>query len=407
MSETSDAPRIPLPFLVALVANTAIGPAATQLFVPSVPAIAVEFGVPIGIAQISFSAAMVALAVSTLFYGPLADRYGRLPMLFVGLGLFMVGTAIALASTDITMLIVGRVIQAVGGAAGMVITRAIVRDLYGPAGAARVLGTLIFVTVGAPMVAIISGGIITDFLGWRWIFIVSLALGALVALLAWTTMRGKESGRSTVSNFGDMMRGYGRLFRSPVYLGFILQGGFGAASFFAFMAVGPYLMVDVLERPATEFGTYFAIVTLVFMTGNFLGGRLSTRVGLERMVVLGGIVSVICVGTGLAAFTAFGLGVLVMFGTSFFSSIGNGLAMPNSQAGALNVIPELAGTASGLAAFVQTIFGAICAQTVASIIDPTGVALFVTMLLAVSLSLACGFVPLLHKLRDERRGAGG
>ncbi len=403
----TDVPRIPLPFLVALVANTAIGPAATQLFVPSVPAIAVEFDVAIGVAQISFSAAMVALAISTLFYGPLADRYGRLPMLFVGLALFMVGTAIALFAPNVTVLIIGRVVQAVGGAAGMVITRAIVRDLYGPAGAARVLGTLIFVTVGAPMVAIISGGIITDLLGWRWIFIVSLALGALVALLAWMTMRGKESGSGAVSNFGDMMRGYGRLFRSPVYIGFILQGGFGAASFFAFMAVGPYLMVDVLERPATEFGAYFAIVTLVFMTGNFMGGRLSNHVGLERMVVLGGLVSVICVAAGLATFSVIGLGVLVMFGTSFFSSVGNGLAMPNSQAGALNVIPELAGTASGLAAFVQTIFGAICAQTVASLIDPSGTALFVTMLLAVSLSFVCGLIPLTIKLRADRAAAAG
>ena len=123
--------------MIALVANTAIGPAATQLFVPSVPAIAVEFDVAIGVAQIAFSAAMVVLAISTLFYGPLSDRYGRLPMLYVGLVLFLIGTTVALFSTGITMLIVGRIIQAVGGAAGMVITRAIVRDIYVPEGAAR------------------------------------------------------------------------------------------------------------------------------------------------------------------------------------------------------------------------------------------------------------------------------
>jgi len=365
---TDDAPRIPLPFMIALVANTAIGPAATQLFVPSVPAIAVEFGVPIGVAQISFSAAMVALAISTLFYGPLSDRYGRLPMLYAGLVFFLIGTTIALFSTDVTMLIVGRIIQAVGGAAGMVITRAIVRDIYGPEGAARVIGTLIVATIGAPMLSIVLGGLITDLLGWRWIFGLSLILGVLVAILAWATMRGAEKARGTVSNVREMLVGYGRLLRSPVYLGFILQGGFGAGSFFSFMAVGPFLMVEVLERPATEFGAYFAIVTLVFMSGNFFGGRLSSRVGLERMVVIGGIAATICAAVGLGVFSAVGLGVLVMFGTSFFISFGNGLAMPNSLAGSLNVIPELAGTASGAAAFVQTIFGAIFAQVVVSII---------------------------------------
>ncbi|MEK9944508.1 MAG: Bcr/CflA family efflux MFS transporter [Alphaproteobacteria bacterium] len=404
MSDT--APRIPLPFMIALVANTAIGPAATQLFVPSVPAIAVEFGVAIGVAQISFSAAMVALAISTLFYGPLADRYGRLPMLYVGLVLFLIGTTIALFSTDVTMLIFGRIVQAVGGAAGMVITRAIVRDIYGPKGAARVLGTLIVATIGAPMLSIVLGGLITDILGWRWIFGLSLILGVLVAILAWATMRGAEKTTGSITSIVDMLRGYGRLFRSPVYVGFVLQGGFGGGSFFSFMAVGPFLMVEVLNRPATEFGAYFALVTLVFMGGNFFGGRLSNRVGLERMVVVGGIAAVTCAAIGLGAFAIFGLSVAVMFGTSFFISFGNGLAMPNSQAGALNVLPKLAGTASGAAAFIQTIFGAIFAQVVASIIDPNGAALFATMLFAVGMALLFGSIPLILKSRAAKLEVG-
>jgi len=388
--------------MIALVANTAIGPAATQLFVPCIPAIAVEFDVPIGVAQISFSASLVALAISTLFYGPLSDRYGRLPMLYVGLVVFLVGTTISLFSTDVTILIFGRIIQAVGGAAGMVITRAIVRDIYGPKGAARVLGTLIVATIGAPMLSIVLGGLITDLFGWRWIFGLSLILGLVVATLAWATMRGGEKASGSVAGFADMLRGYGRLIRSPVYIGFVLQGGFGSGSFFSFMAVGPFLMVEVLDRPATEFGAYFALVTLVFMSGNFFGGRLSNRIGLERMVVVGGIAAVTCAAVGLGAFALFGLGVAVMFGTSFFISFGNGLTMPNSQAGALNVMPELAGTASGAAAFIQTIFGAIFAQAVASIIDPSGAALFVAMLIGVSAALFFGSIPLFLKLRAVR-----
>jgi len=133
---------------------------------------------------------------------------------------------------------------------------------------------------------------------------------------------------------------------------------------------------------------------------------LSNCVGLERMVVVGGIAAVTCAAIGLGAYVIFGLSVAVMFGTSFFISFGNGLAMPNSQAGALNVLPELAGTASGAAAFIQTIFGAIFAQVVASIIDPNGAALFATMLFAVGMALLFGSIPLMLKNRATKLGGG-
>ena len=154
-------------------------------------------------------------------------------------------------------------------------------------------------------------------------------------------------------SFGTLARGYGRLIRSPVFLGFALQGGLSPGSFTAIMAAGPYLMVEVLDRPATEFGIYFALVTIVYMSTNYIGGRFSSRFGIERMVLLAGLISAAAALAGLAWFAVFGLGVAVIFLTSSGTSVGNGLAQPNSQVGAMNVIPELAGTASGGAAFTQ------------------------------------------------------
>jgi DHA1 family bicyclomycin/chloramphenicol resistance-like MFS transporter len=399
-ADTAVAPPSPLLF-ATLVAAVAVGHMSQQIFAPAVPAIASEFAVSLGVAQIAFSLSLVAMAVAMLVYGPLSDRYGRRPMLGAGLTLMMAGSVIGALAPSIEFLIAGRVIQAAGGACGLVIARAVVRDLYGPQGAARVLGTLIMFAVTAPMIGVVLGGVLTDTLGWRFVFAVMLGLSALTLLLVMLVLPRMAPAASAAPSIGALARGYAQLMRSPVFLGFALQGGLSPGSFTAIMATGPFLIVSVLDRPATEFGVYFALVTVVYMSGNFLGGRLSNHVGIERMVLLAGLLSAAAALAGLAWFALAGLGVAVIFLTSTGTSIGNGLAQPNSQAGAMNVNPQLAGTASGGAAFIQTMLSALFAQVTASLIDDSGAALFIAM--AVSAILALGFGAIPYILR--RRGA--
>jgi DHA1 family bicyclomycin/chloramphenicol resistance-like MFS transporter len=385
--------------LGAVISMTAVSHASQQVFLPAIPVSAAEFETSLGLTQVATSVSMACMAVAMLFYGPLSDKYGRRPVLFVGATGFLLGSIVAAIATSIEVLLLGRLLQAVGGAAGFVVGRAIVRDIYGPENSARVLGTLTLVMVGAPMVAVILGGALTDFVGWRAVFGLTFLAGLGAAVALWLFVPAGLRGTLASPSVATLVRGYARLLRSPAFIGFAGQGAVSVGAFMAFMGTAPFLMHDVLGRPAIEFGVYFALVTLVFMLANFVGGRLSIPIGLERMVALGGLVSTLGVLLCMAWFGLDGLGVAVLFMASTLASIGNGLAMPNSQAGALNVIPELAGTASGGAAFLQTMFGAVFLQVVASLTGESAWPLFGAMLTSAVLSLTFGLIPLLLRWR--------
>lgn len=395
MSQGQKVSRI---FLAALVSATAMGPMAMQLLVPSIPAIAADFGVSIGLASLNFSISAGTIAISTLFYGPLSDRFGRRPVLLFGIVLFVVGTIIAGLAPSLWILIAGRVVQAVGGAAGLVIARAIVRDIYGPERAASVIGTLTVAMVAAPLIAVIFGGVLTDAFGWRANFVFALLVTIPAALLVKSALHETRTGpQQTGSAVIHMVRGYWKLFRVPAFNGYVFQGAFGGGNFFAFMAAGPYLMVNVLGRSASEFGAYFAIVTVIFMGANYLGGRLSAKVGIERMVLLGAAWSAAAAIGGAIWLSMFGFGVFMLFTTSALISMGSGLAMPNTQAGALNAIPEYAGTASGAAAFLQTMMGAIFAQVVGSLLTDSANPLFAAMVISAVMGLVFSTLPSLFR----------
>tara|TARA_Y100000590_G_scaffold468434_1_gene651196 strand:+ start:618 stop:1820 length:1203 start_codon:yes stop_codon:yes gene_type:complete len=385
--------RPSLSLFLTLVGITALGPMAVQLYIPSVPSIIKELNLTLSTAQIAFSSSLVTMGISMLFYGPLSDRYGRKLVLLCGTIIFIVGSLIASISTDIYLLILGRTLQSIGGAGGFVISRAIVRDLYGPKNAPRVLATLITVFIIAPMVGVIFGGIITDYLGWRFIFYLSAVIGLIVLILIFIFLRKIKQPKSSLTNVRSMFKAYFSLMKSPTFLGFALQGAFAPGAFMSFMAVGPYILINDLNRPATEFGLLFGLVTLIFMGANYIGGRISTPLGIEKSVVIGAVVALISSIFGLTLLLVFGLTVLIMFGTQTFSSIGNGLAMPNSQVGALNVNPNLSGTASGAAAFIQTMIGAIFAQSVSGFQSNTDQALFIATFIAAFGSFIFGLIP--------------
>ncbi len=390
-----------IPFFITLISVTAAGPVAMQLYIPSVPSIIKSFDISLSLAQYAFSLSLVTMAISMLLYGPLSDRYGRKIILLIGMIIFSLGSIIAAFAIDINFLIFGRILQSIGGAGGLVISRAIVRDIYGPKRAARVLGILITIFVAAPMIAVIIGGLMSDYFGWRSIFVLSFILGIIIFFLVYIYLPKMNNSNTELRNIKSTINAYFTLLKSPIFLGFALQGAFAPGAFMSFMAIGPYLMIVRLERPATEFGIYFGIVTLIFMYANFLGGKYSKLLGIEKMVFLGGLVAIISGFFGITLYSFFGLTVIIMFGVQTISSIGNGLAMPNSQIGAMNVNPAISGTASGIAAFFQTIMGAIFAQTVSSVNIDLALVLFIATLVAGIGSLLFGIIPLYIKYREN------
>jgi MFS transporter, DHA1 family, multidrug resistance protein len=271
--------------LLVLVVATALGPMAMQIFVPALPAIQEGFGVTPATAQLTLSLSAFSIALATLAYGPLSDRFGRRPALLGGLVVYLAGSALCGLATSMGWLIAGRIVQAAGGCAGIVLTRAIVRDLYDLDRSAQMLAYITMAMVAAPMLAPALGGVLTDLAGWRSVFVFGGVLGVAVAAvvaaeLPETSPPGNAAGRAG-------RHGMLHLLRSRAFWGYSLHVAFSIGLFYAFLAAAPFLMVRVMGRPASEYGLLFVLVPGAFMLGNLVAARVSARVGVDRMIAIG------------------------------------------------------------------------------------------------------------------------
>ena len=349
-------------FLAVLVATTALGPLAMQIFLPSLPAIQADLGVSAALAQMVFSLSMGAIAISMLIYGPLSDRFGRRPVLMVGLALFLAGSLVATLAANIGWLIVGRTLQAIGGAGAMALTRTMVRDIYGRARAASMIAYITMAMVVAPMLAPAIGGYLNDHIGWRANFAFVGLVAVVVTALAATQLRETHHDRVALPGVGSMVAVFVGLLRIPAFRGFTFHGSFAIATFFSFAAGAPYVVIVVMGESASVYGIFFILISAAFMVGNFIAGRLSERVGVERMVLVGSWVALAGTVISLLSFLLFGWTPWALFGPGALFAFGNGLAMPNSMAGSISVDPRNAGAASGLTGFLQMLMAALFAQ---------------------------------------------
>lgn len=349
-------------FLAVLVGATALGPLAIQIFLPSLPAIQADLEVSGPVAQLVFSLSMAAIAVSMLVYGPLSDRFGRRPMLIAGLILYLIGSLACALAPNIAVLILGRTVQAVGGAGPIALTRTIIRDLYGRERAASMIAYLTMAMVVVPMMAPVIGGYLNDLIGWRAIFAFCAAVGLLVSALVLTRLPETHRDQVAIPGIGSMIAGFAQLLRTPAFRAFAFQSAFCIASFFSFAAAAPYVVIVVMERSASAYGLFFMVVSLAFMLGNFFAARTSERVGVERMVLIGSSLSALATVLTLILLTTVGWVPWALFGPSILLALGNGLSIPNAMAGAISVDPRAAGTASGLSGFLQMLLAAVFAQ---------------------------------------------
>jgi len=346
--------------LLAFVAAT--GPLSMQIFVPALPAIARDFAVEPAIAQLTLSASMVAVGISTLCYGPLSDRFGRRPILLLGLWVFLLGSFACAVAGRIDALIVARIVQAAGGAAGMVLARAMARDLHDASGAAVAISRLTMVMVVAPTIAPFIGGVCHDLAGWRAIFWLVTALGVVALALCHREVR--ESAPASPSSPRHLLRGFGELLGDSHFVVLMLYPAFSSMIFFSFISGAPYVMVELLGRPVTEYGLYFMLVAGGYIVGSYASSRLIGRISGLDLMTIGMAIAVVGILTLVAIQS---LGVLSPLGLCLplmVSQIGQGLGLPNAQAAAINVFPARAGTASALTGFVQMMSAAVASQLV-------------------------------------------
>jgi len=381
-------PKSPRHLLALLVAMTAIGPLSLNILVPAVPGLARRLASDEGTVQLTISLYLLGLAVAQLALGPLADRFGRRPVVLAGLALTAASSAIAVFAGSITGLIAMRIVQSLGASSGQVIGRAIIRDLYDREHSAAMIGLVTTATVVAPMAAPLIGGLLDTAMGWPSIFIfVAIASAAVLlwSVLALPETQPQAAREAERTRYWHDLRG---LLVSPTFNGYVLCGALTSASFFAFLGGAPHVMVTQLGRTSAEYGLWFLINAVGYMAGNFTASRFSLRYGVDAMIRWGLLCQVLAaIGAALLVAFFFHLGPAVIFFPQVLISYGNGVVLPNAIAGAISVRPQAAGTASGITGFVQMAIGALAAQAAAWVLADAKTALPM-MLIMVATAIA-------------------
>ncbi|MBX3578156.1 MAG: multidrug effflux MFS transporter [Rhizobiaceae bacterium] len=355
------------PHLITLVLATATGAVSMNVFLPSMPGMAAYFNADYAVVQFAVSGYLIATAVLQVFIGPASDRFGRRPVMIACFWIFIAGTLAAALAPTIELLLVARMFQAFS-AAGMVLGRAVVRDTVGPAEAASKLGYVIMAMALAPMVGPVIGGLLDEAFGWQSTFLLTLAFGAVALLFIYVDLG--ETNTTMSSSLTQQFRTYPELLRSRRFWGYTFTAAFASGAFFAFVGGGPYVASEMLKLSPTEYGLYFGIVSCGYLIGNFAAGRFSIRIGINRMMLVGNAVAAAGMCLSLGLFLAGFHHPIALFGPVFFTGLGNGMTLPNANAGLISVRPSLAGSASGLGGAMQIGGGAILAVVAGSVLGP-------------------------------------
>ncbi|WP_434052186.1 MAG: multidrug effflux MFS transporter [Roseibium sp.] len=352
------------PSLGVLIAISTVSPLAMQIYLPSLAGMMIVFSASAGEIQLSMSAYFIAVAVSQLFWGPLSDQFGRRPVIIAGMALFVAGTLWCLFAQSIEWLIAARVLQAAGGSAGMVLARAIVRDIYGPARAASRIGYVMMGMTVMPTIAPALGGVLDQYYGWQGGFFLLLLIGMGVFITSYLCLPETNHIRSS-AGFGRAFRAYRSLTGEPLFWSYALTASFAALTYFAYLGGAPFIAAQLLSLSAAEMGLYFMLVAIGYICGNFLSGRFSERVGLYPMIISGTLLSLLCVAL-MGGFASAGIVTPAsIFLPMFVLGLGNGICLPSTISGAVSVRPEHAGSASGLVASMQVSLGAAAGTLVA------------------------------------------
>lgn len=358
------------PHVITLVLLASISALNMNIFLPSLPGMAAYFDADYGFMQLAISAYLGITAVLQLIIGPLSDRFGRRPVLLGGLTIFLLATIGCIFSPNVGVFLFFRMIQG-AVAAGMVLSRAIVRDMVEPWEAASMIG---YITMGmslVPMIGPVLGGYLDQNFGWQSSFTLVLVFGVMVLWLVWADLG--ETNKQKSASFKAQFKAYPELIRSRRFWGYALSAGFASGAFFAFLGGAPFVAIELLGLDPAQMGLYFVFISMGYMGGNFLAGRFSNVIGLNRMMLFGSIVAVFGM---LLAIVLWMVGLqhpLSFFGSIMFVGIGNGMALPNANAGIVSVRPHLAGSASGLGGAVMIGGGAgLSAVTGAMLTIETG-----------------------------------
>jgi DHA1 family bicyclomycin/chloramphenicol resistance-like MFS transporter len=366
-----------------------IGPFAIDMYLPAMPAIGTDLGASVQAMQGTITAYFIAFGLAQLIYGPWADQAGRKPPIYAGVGIFLAGSVLCALASSVEMLTLGRFVQGLGGAAVMVVPRAIIRDMYTGHTATRLMAAIMLVISVSPMLAPLAGSGVIALADWRAIFAV-LALAALLSLgltrfaLAETL---PAEARQPVE-LRAMWQGTKLLMTDRSFLGLTFIGGFGMANFFVFIASAAFVYTEAFGLSPTGFSLAFAVNALGFFAASQLAASLGQRFGARAVVAAAtagfALCTVVLLGLGMA-----GLATLaVTVGGLFLANACLGLVIPTTMVMALDEHGDIAGLASSLGGTLQMLAGGAMIALTAPFFDGTVVPMLAAIALCGALSFA-------------------
>lgn len=373
------------PHIMTLVLLAGLSAAAMNIYLPSLPHMATYFDSDYATMQLSVSLYLAVNAVLQLFIGSLSDRFGRRPVVLASFALFCLSTLGILIAPTVGIFLLFRMGQAVV-VAGLVLSRAIVRDMVPQEEAASKIA---YVTMGmaiVPMFAPVVGGALDQAFGWQANFWLLFLLGLAVLALAWADVgeTATESGQSLSKQLADVPQ----LLASPRFWGYSLAAMFASGAFFAYLGGAPFVGAEIYHLGPAELGLFFGSPALGYLVGNAISGMYSVRYGINMMVFWGAL---IC-SCGLLVSLVLALGglgtVWTFFGFMVFVGFGNGMVLPNATAGLLSVRPKLSGTASGLGGAMMIGGGAALSALAGALLVPGATELPLLLVMTVSSVLA-------------------
>lgn len=360
----------PYVFLILLLGSlTAFGPLSIDMYLPAFPAIAKDLAVPLSSVQLSLASFFVGLATGQIFYGPLTDRFGRKKPLYVGMAIYTLASIVCAFTDKVETLIIFRFLQALGSCAGVVISRAIVRDLFSHQDTAKVFSTLMLVTGVAPILAPFFGGYISEMFGWRSLFLV-LAIFSTLCMTMLAIYLPETHHPDEKVHIKDSLKVYRNIFKDRNFLGYAFAGGAAQAGLFAYITGSSFVFIDLFGIPAKSFGWVFGSNAIGLIACSQINARLLKRVSYEAIL---NKIFVVIAALGLvllaAAYFDWGFWGLAIPLFLFIASLG--MTFPNSTAGAMATQRKSAGSASALLGTMQYGIAALSSAIVSRLHDGT------------------------------------
>ena len=356
--------RPPAQTVVVLGGLTMFGPLSLDLYLPALPQLADDLNASASAAQLSITACLVGLAVGQLLAGPLSDRLGRKRPLIIGLVAYLLASIACALAPSVTVLIVLRLIQGLGGAAGIVISRAIARDLYSGSALMIFFSRLLLIAGLAPVLAPILGGQLSLIMSWRGIFGVLAGFGAVLLLAGWLGLKETlPPERRIVGGFGRTVQGYNTLLHDRFFVGCALSSGLAGATMFAYIAGSTFVLQRIYGMSPQGFSFVFGGISLGLVAAAQIGARIALVWPLTRVLGLGLMINLFG-ATALLVTVITGLPMGVLIGALVVMVCAVGLIFPTANALAMADYPDLAGTASSLQGLSQFVFGAVAAPLV-------------------------------------------